>query len=182
MLLTSGIQGVELTVEENTDGSPMDNAAIPLFSFVWPLSLFRSSVTFPCHTHSTETNATSDGGHPTMPVAKMLGKNEVVQAWTSSPYTKSFRHLLPYNRHWERRMVFRDPIVKSAKRKDRIKYWNIVPGDQVRIRGEEGKSIYEVMGINRLSNQVRLKVPASVSARHGFWILLGADANVHHQG
>ena len=101
-----------------------------------------------------------------MPVAKMLGKNEVFQAWTASPFTKSFRHLLPYNRHWERRMTFRDPIIKSAKPKDRIKYWNVVPGDQVRIRGEEGKTIYEVMSINKLSNQVRLKVPSSVSRSH----------------
>ena len=98
-----------------------------------------------------------------MSVMKMLGRNEVLQAWTASPYTKSFRHLLPYNRHWERRMTFRDPIIKSAKPKDRIKYWNIVPGDQVRIRGEESKTIYEVMSINKLRNQVRLKVPSSVS-------------------
>lgn len=100
-----------------------------------------------------------------MPVARMLGRNEVFQAWTTSPYTKSFRHLLPYNRQWERRMTFRDPIIKSSKPKDRIKYWNIVPGDQVRIRGEESKTIYEVLSINRLSNQVRLKVPSSVSTR-----------------
>lgn len=101
-----------------------------------------------------------------MSVTKMLGKNEVFQAWTASPYTKTFRHLLPYNRHWERRVTFRDPIVKSAKPKDRIKYWNIVPGDQVRIRGEESRIIYEVMSINKLSNQVRLKVPSSVSRSH----------------
>ena len=101
-----------------------------------------------------------------MPVSRMLGKNEVFQAWTTSPYTKSFRHLLPYNRHWERRMTFRDPIIKSAKPKDRIKYWNLVPGDQVRIRGEESKTIYEVLSINKLSNQIRLKVPSSVSILH----------------
>ena len=106
----------------------------------------------------------------TMPVAKMLGKNEVFQAWTTSPYTKTLRHLLPYNRHWERRMTFRDPIVKSAKPKDRIKYWNIVPGDQVRIRGEESKTLYEVMSINKLSNQVRLKVPSSVSRSYNVCI------------
>jgi hypothetical protein len=96
-----------------------------------------------------------------------------------SPYTKTFRHLLPYNRHLERRVTFRDPIIKSAKPKDRIKYWNIVPGDQVRIRGEEGKTIYEVMSINRLSNQVRLKVPSSVSTGHGFHIFFIANTNFH---
>ena len=107
-----------------------------------------------------------------MPVAKMLGRNEVFQAWTASPYTKSFRHLLPYNRHWERRMTFRDPIIRSAKPRDRIKYWNLVPGDQVRIRGEESKTIYEVMSINKLSNQVRLKVPSSVSGSYRAYTLV----------
>jgi len=91
----------------------------------------------------------------------MLGKNEVFQAWTTSPYTKSFRHLLPYNLNYERRVTFRDPIVKSMKPKDRIKYWNIVPGDQVRVCGEESKTVYEVLSINKLSNQVRLKIPSS---------------------
>ena len=106
-----------------------------------------------------------------MPVAKMLGKNEVLQAWTASPYTKSFRHLLPYNRQWERRNTFRDPIIKSAKPKDRIKYWNIVPGDQVRLRGEN-ETMYEVLSINRLSNQVRLKVPSSVGTSLCAFILV----------
>ena len=74
-------------------------------------------------------------------------------------------------------MTFRDPIIKSAKPRDRIKYWNIVPGDQVRIRGEESKTIYEVMSINRLSNQVRLKVPSSVSEITVSILLFYADVN-----
>ena len=72
-------------------------------------------------------------------------------------------------------MTFRDPIIKSAKPKDRIKYWNIVPGDQVRIRGEESKTIYEVMSINKLSNQIRLKIPSSVSGNRNvdlFFVLM----------
>lgn len=98
-----------------------------------------------------------------MPIPKTLGKAEVFGAWTTSPYTRSFRHLLAYNRHWDRRYTFRDPQVKSVKQKDRIKFWNIVPGDQVRVKGETEQSIYEVLSINRLSNFVRLKVPSAVS-------------------
>jgi hypothetical protein len=79
-------------------------------------------------------------------------------------------------------MTFRDPIIKSAKPKDRIKYWNIVPGDQVRIRGEESKTIYEVMSINRLSNQVRLKVPSSVSEITVSILLFYTDANLILKG
>ena len=78
-------------------------------------------------------------------------------------------------------MTFRDPIIKSAKPKDRIKYWNIVPGDQVRIRGEQGKSIYEVMSINKLSNQVRLKVPLSVSTCHSFCVFFGPNTKFRIQ-
>jgi hypothetical protein len=105
-----------------------------------------------------------------MPVVKMLGKNKVIQAWTTSPSTKTLCHLLPYNCHWEWRMTYRDPIVKSAKPKDHIKYWNIVPGDQVQICGEESKTLYKVMSINKLSNQVRLKVPSSVSRSYNICI------------
>lgn len=98
-----------------------------------------------------------------MPVIKALGKSEVFGAWTTSPYTRSFRHMMGYNRHWDRRYTFRDPKVKSAKTKDRIKFWNIVPGDQVRVKTEADRAIYEVLSINRLSNFVRLKVPSTVS-------------------
>lgn len=98
-----------------------------------------------------------------MPVLKSLGKSEVFGAWTTNPYTRSFRHMLGYNRHWDRRYTFRDPKVKSAKTKDRVKFWNIVPGDQVRVKTEADRNIYEVLSINRLSNFVRLKVPSTVS-------------------
>ena len=142
-----------------------------------PPSPTNSPGRVPCHHRP---NAASDD-QSTMPAAKILGSNEVFRAWTTSPYTKTFRHLLPYNRHLEKRKTFRDPIIKSVKPKDRIKYWNIVPGDQVRIRGEETKSIYEVMSVNRLSNQVRLKVPSSVSTWYSLCTSFGTDAEFHTQ-
>jgi len=96
-----------------------------------------------------------------MRIPKTLRKSEVFGAWTTSSWTRSFRHLLSYNRHWDKRATFRDPQVKSVKPKDRIKYWNIVPGDQVRVIGEVENTVYEVLSINRLSNQVKLRVPAT---------------------
>ena len=56
MSLTSRIQGVELIVEENTNGSQGGNTTIPLFFSVCPPSLqsqqlFRLSVTALRDTH-----------------------------------------------------------------------------------------------------------------------------------
>jgi hypothetical protein len=48
-------------------------------------------------------------------------------------------------------------LVKAAKPQDRIKYWNIVPGDRVRITGDKGDQVLEVAKINKLSNRVYLK-------------------------
>lgn len=48
-------------------------------------------------------------------------------------------------------------MIKAAKPQDRIKYWNIVPGDRVRIIGDKGGQVQEVAKINKLSNRVYLK-------------------------
>lgn len=49
------------------------------------------------------------------------------------------------------------PSVSAVRLKDRIKWWNIVPGDQVRVLGWEDTSLREVYAINRLNNRVLLK-------------------------
>ncbi|KAH9938653.1 uncharacterized protein B0H18DRAFT_1112783 [Fomitopsis serialis] len=55
---------------------------------------------------------------------------------------------------WQRRTSRLDPMIKFVKPKDRIKYWNIIPGDQVRLRNDRSGRIYQVNMINRLSNRV----------------------------
>ncbi|KAI0091957.1 hypothetical protein BDY19DRAFT_884629 [Irpex rosettiformis] len=75
---------------------------------------------------------------------------------TTSIYTQSLRHVkasLP--RFWNKRVVWSDPSPKDVKPKDRIKWWNIVPGDQVRIRGED--ELREVQAVNKLRNMVYLR-------------------------
>jgi hypothetical protein len=82
---------------------------------------------------------------------------QVRGAITSNPWTKDFRHLQPFPLSYLKRYSFKDNLVKASKPKDRIKYWNIVPGDQVRILGDKDDKILEVAKINKLSNRVYLK-------------------------
>jgi hypothetical protein len=91
-----------------------------------------------------------------------LSRAQVLTATTTSPWTKDFRHLVPIPRHWMRRKTTKDPYIKAVPPKQRIKYWNIVPGDQIRVQGDPGGTIHEVLSINRISNRVFLKGIAKV--------------------
>ena len=82
---------------------------------------------------------------------------QIRSAVTSNPWTKDFLHLQPFPTNLLKRISFQDIIVKAVKPKDRIKYWNIVPGDRVRIIGEKNGRVLEVARINKLSNRVFLK-------------------------
>jgi hypothetical protein len=57
----------------------------------------------------------------------------VQAATTLSPITRSFRHLIPGPRApaWRSRLMRKEPTPVPAK--DRIRQWNIVPGDKVRV-------------------------------------------------
>lgn len=85
-----------------------------------------------------------------------LSRVQVLKATTRIPWTKNFRHLLPVPKHWQERRSRYDPAIKAVPVKDRIKYWNIVPGDKIRIRGE-GSKLHEVLSTNKFSNRVYLK-------------------------
>ena len=82
---------------------------------------------------------------------------QVRSAITSNPWTKDFRHLEPFPLSYLKRYSFKDIVIKAAKPQDRIKYWNIVPGDRVRITGDKEGRVLEVAKINKLSNRVYLK-------------------------
>ncbi|KAJ8475470.1 hypothetical protein ONZ45_g15595 [Pleurotus djamor] len=85
----------------------------------------------------------------------VFSRRELLQAATTSPWTKDFRHLRGFPRHWLKRSNIRgDPVLKSVRPADRIKYWNIVPGDQIRILGDKSGVLREVLSINRISNRV----------------------------
>lgn len=84
-------------------------------------------------------------------------KIQALSAVTASPWTRDLRHVgAVFPRYWSQRQTYRDPSFKAVKPKDRITWWNIVPGDQVRVRGAAG-DIREVFRINKLNNMVLLK-------------------------
>ena len=57
------------------------------------------------------------------------------------------------------------PIPKDTKPKDRIKYWNIVPGDFVKLRGDTNATVHEVHKVNKLTNRVILKREVNKAVR-----------------
>ncbi|KIL68211.1 hypothetical protein M378DRAFT_71889 [Amanita muscaria Koide BX008] len=84
-------------------------------------------------------------------------RRQLLNAATTKPWTTSFKHLLPIPRKWLKRTSIRDPVIKAARPHDRIKYWNIVPGDQIRLLGDKSNTLHEVLSINRISNRVFVK-------------------------
>lgn len=73
----------------------------------------------------------------------------------TTPRLTNFDHML------ETPFRVRQPLdggrIKVAPLKDRIKFWNIVPGDQIRLRHKDTDKIQEVLSINRLLNRVHVK-------------------------
>ncbi|KAG5644945.1 hypothetical protein DXG03_007410 [Asterophora parasitica] len=93
-----------------------------------------------------------------MPVkASPFTRRQLLSAATTKPWTQNFRHLLPVPKKFMKRTSVRDPLVKSVRPKDRIKYWNVVPGDQIRLLGDKKNTLHEVLSINRFSNRVFVK-------------------------
>lgn len=82
---------------------------------------------------------------------------QLVRGATTSPWTTNFRHMLPFPKKWMKRVTFRDPVIKSVRPGDRIKYWNVVPGDQIRLLGDKTNTLHEVLSINKVSNRVFVK-------------------------
>ena len=93
------------------------------------------------------------------------------KAVTSSPFTSNFRHLLPVRKEFlERDKVTLDPPPKAAATKDRIKWWNIVPGDQVRVMAHKDGPIRDVVAVNKISNRVYLRRSANKVRIDSFFI------------
>jgi hypothetical protein len=88
---------------------------------------------------------------------------ELRNAVSSSPFTTNFRHLLPVNKRIVQGRGEAKPGIKTAPAKDRIKWWNIVPGDQVRVMADKEGVMREVLGVNKISNRVFLQSDKKVS-------------------
>ncbi|KDQ64898.1 hypothetical protein JAAARDRAFT_167639 [Jaapia argillacea MUCL 33604] len=92
-----------------------------------------------------------------------LSRPIIRKAATNIPWTTNFDHLQSFPRHWLKPLSWRDPKLKAARVQDRIKWWNIVPGDQIRVLGDPAGVIHEVLNINRISSRVSLKRPQTAT-------------------
>ncbi|KAG5716069.1 hypothetical protein E4T56_gene10779 [Termitomyces sp. T112] len=100
-----------------------------------------------------------------MPSASItFTRRQLLNATTTRPWTKNFGHMLPIPKRLMKRFSNRDPGIKSVRPRDRIKYWNIVPGDQIRLLGDKKNTLHEVLSINRFSNRVFVKGQANTGA------------------
>jgi hypothetical protein len=89
-------------------------------------------------------------------------RKQLLNAPTTNPWTTDFRHLLPIPKQWLKRTTRRDPVIKSVRPRDRVKYWNVVAGDQIRLLGDKTNTLHEVLSINRISNRVFVKGAVNV--------------------
>jgi hypothetical protein len=96
-----------------------------------------------------------------MPIRPLL-RSEVARSASSEILTRDFRHLLSFPSRWAKRSSFKDPKVKTVHQKDRIKWWNIVPGDRVRVLGDPNRTIHEVSAVNKLGSRIFLKNTSTV--------------------
>ncbi|KAL5519230.1 hypothetical protein ACEPAH_913 [Sanghuangporus vaninii] len=89
---------------------------------------------------------------------KTVARSTATKIFITSRSTTDFRHLLSVPK--PRRGQERSPLEKWKEPvlpKDRIKWWNIVPGDQVRVMAEKEGTIREVKGINKYNNRVYIE-------------------------
>lgn len=93
---------------------------------------------------------------------RYLTRRTAIDATTTSPFLTNYNHLLPIPKTWRKRQSIYDPKLKSVRTGDRIRCWNIVPGDQIRLRGDKENTLHEVLSINRLSNRVFVKGATNV--------------------
>ncbi|KZV77162.1 hypothetical protein PENSPDRAFT_746934 [Peniophora sp. CONT] len=86
-----------------------------------------------------------------MPPAPLTSAEILRSSWARTTGTRDLRHMLPIPR------LERGNNLKIAR--ERIKYWNFVSGDKVRVRGHKIKDMLEVTDVNKITNRVRLRVP-----------------------
>ncbi|KAJ6627476.1 hypothetical protein B0H10DRAFT_1994742 [Mycena sp. CBHHK59/15] len=107
----------------------------------------------------------------------MAAKAPLNQLWrdklrlgTVSPWTTNFHHLRRIPRHLRSGSKGMSDAFNPDKKdkmdfpKNRIKFWNVVPGDMVRIRGRYGNTLRQVYRIRRLENIVEFSLPVHAKA------------------
>ncbi|KAH8119926.1 hypothetical protein DFH11DRAFT_1721825 [Phellopilus nigrolimitatus] len=117
-----------------------------------------------------------------------VSRSEAAKVFVTSKSTTNFRHLLPVTK--PRHIVVPNPLDRTPKPvlpKNRIKWWNIVPGDEVRVMAEKNARIREVKGINKFSNRVYIegdkkRTEFSDDDVRGIYQIRNPHKNVHYSG
>ncbi|TEB04028.1 hypothetical protein FA13DRAFT_1760444 [Coprinellus micaceus] len=111
---------------------------------------------------------------------KYFTRRAAIDATTTYPYTTNLNHLLTVPKRGGVRRSIYDPRLKSVRTKDRIRFWNVVPGDQIRIRGDKTNALHEVLSINRLSNRVFVKGAVNLCSRKKSENKVAQTKNFHY--
>jgi len=92
---------------------------------------------------------------------KVLTNKSLQSAAVQTPWTSNLRHLLPVARSLLRgrgiQPAQRREVRKVVPLNQRIKWWNVVPGDQIRILGDKTNRLYQVSEVNKLQNKVSVR-------------------------
>ncbi|EJD03689.1 uncharacterized protein FOMMEDRAFT_19078 [Fomitiporia mediterranea MF3/22] len=119
---------------------------------------------------------------------QFVPRAEARKIFITSKSTINFRHLLPVAK--PRHIVSPsrvERIPEPVLPKDRIKWWNIVPGDQVRVMAEKSAKIREVKGINKFANRVYIEGDIKRNDRdesdiRSLFQVRNPHKNVHYSG
>ncbi|KAJ7179465.1 hypothetical protein C8R46DRAFT_1073842 [Mycena filopes] len=109
---------------------------------------------------------------PKAPLTKYLKKK--LTLGTTNPWTTSFNHMRRVPRHLNAGLKHHFDSFNPTEKlgvtisKPRIKFWNIVPGDQVRIRGRAGNQLRLVWRIHRLENTVEFPTENDTSSIYSY--------------
>ncbi|KAJ7477084.1 hypothetical protein B0H11DRAFT_2029613 [Mycena galericulata] len=102
------------------------------------------------------------------PVVSKVPLNQLLRqklhGGTKIPWTTNFNHMrrIPRKLRNSSASDSFDPDEKDRIiiPRERVKFWNVVPGDRVRVRGRYGNNLREVFRIRRLENLVEFNLPS----------------------
>ncbi|KAI5124173.1 hypothetical protein M0805_000980 [Coniferiporia weirii] len=119
---------------------------------------------------------------------RFVSRSEAHKVFVTSKNTTNFRHLLPVAK--PRHLVVPNHLDRSPDPvlpRDRIKWWNIVPGDQVRVMAERDARVREVKGVNKFANRVYIegdkkRTEFSDDDIRALYQIRNPHKNVHYSG
>ncbi|KAJ7755652.1 hypothetical protein DFH07DRAFT_821313 [Mycena maculata] len=109
---------------------------------------------------------------PKAPLTKYL--RDTLRQGTRIPWTTNFDHMRTIPKKIRNVSKWQSDAFNPNSRdnlvipRERVKFWNIVPGDRVRVRGRYGNVLRDVFRIRRLENIVEFHMPADREPDAGY--------------